>query len=149
MHRHRVKYACGDETFVYLVSRSAYGRRQTLQLLACSLCPACQRRSRYAAARRCAEDAGLLPLQAGCPEHLVLAEIIRISLWRGLAVNADARAAWLLAALFNRHTSAAFWLSLRGLSMAPGRGEEAEAIRIGALLIWLLQPVVGREGSRD
>lgn len=148
MHRHLVTYACGDECSVYLVSRAAQARRHTLHFLALSFCPDCQRHSRYAAAVRCAEEAGLLPLQqAGCSQHLALAEIIRASLWRLLSLYVDSQATWLLATLFNRHPSAAFWLSLRGLSM-QSRGEVAEAVRASALLLWLLQPT-GVGGGRD
>jgi len=134
----RVKYACGDTQVIDLLSSSLRTREDILQCLRHTSCPACLRKSRYEDAHRCAEEAGLCPLQAHLPQQLALAEIIRVSLWRALLPQeADQDARHLLAAFFNRRSSASFWLTLRGWAMYQLTPEQ-----VGHLLLSLLQPQV-------
>lgn len=131
-----VKHICGDTQVVDLVSLSPRTREEIVWRLRRFSCPTCQRRSRYEAAHQCAEEAGLCPLQARFPQQIALAEIIRASLWRVLLPpEADQQTSQLLAALFNRRSSASFWLALRG--PATYRLDPAH---VGCLLRSLLQP---------
>ena len=138
-----VTFGCGHTEGVFLLGTPQAGE-DTLRLLRRSLCPACQRKSRYAAACQCAEEARLLPLQAGCIQHLALAEIIRASLWRLLVPShADEPSCQLLTGLFNRQRQASFWLAMRGWSMYRLTVEQ-----IVSLLLRLLQPTE-KEGPHD
>lgn len=109
-----ITFGCGHTESVHLVDTSQASQK-TMQLLRRASCPACQRYSRYHAASRCAQQAGLLPLRSGCNGQLALAEIVRASLWRLLVPpDAPTSSCQLMAWLFNQHSSASFWLSLRG-----------------------------------
>ena len=112
-----VTFGCGHTKSVRLIGASQ-ANKETLRLLVHSSCPTCQRRSRYAAASQCARVAGLLPLRAGSLRHLALAEIVRATLWRVLVASCTGeQSSHLLAALFNQHTQASFWLALRGWTL--------------------------------
>lgn len=123
-----VKYACGDSQATYLVSSPGVCE-EILQRLRHSSCPACQRKSRYEDAHLRAVLAGLHPLQAPCPQHLALAEIVRMSLWQAMAEASDQDAHHLLAELFNRRCAAAFWLEFRAIALArPTRTQIARVV---------------------
>ncbi len=128
----KVKYACGDVQIVTLVGTPP-ACEDPLRLLRRSLCPTCQRRSRYVAAYQCAVEAGLLPLHADNIQHLALAEIVRASLWRALLpADADDQASQFVVELFNQRLSASFWLSLRGIVI-----DRLTPTRRGSLLLSL------------
>ena len=129
----RVTFGCGHTEGVSLLGTPQAGE-DTLRLLRRSLCPACQRKSRYAAACQCAQEAGLLPLQAGCIQHLALAEITRASLWHVLLPShADEPSGRLLTGLFNRQLQASFWLAMRGWPMYRANAELVQHLLLGLL----------------
>jgi len=130
-----VTFACGHDQVVFLVS-APLAREETVAVLRRSLCPLCQRRARYEAAYRRAQRASLLPLRAASPQQAALAEIVRASLW-GLVCpcTVERPCCQPLAALFNRHTRASFWLALRGWPLYRFDSELVES-----LFLTLLQP---------
>ena len=128
-----VTFGCGHRESVSLVGTSP-ASEETVRLLRHSSCPACQRQSQYAAACQCAEEAGLLPLQAGCLQHLALAEITRASLWRvHLPSNVDKHPCQLVAALFNQQIQASIWLAMRGWPMYRANTELVKHLLLGVL----------------
>lgn len=128
-----VTFGCGHKGSISLLGTSQ-ASEETLRLLRRSLCPACQRKSRYAAAHQCAGQVGLLPLQAGCLQHLALAEITRASLWHVLLPShAGEPSCQLLTGLFNRQLQASFWLAMRGWPMYRANAELVEYLLLGLL----------------
>ena len=123
-----ITFGCGHSESIHLVGTSQASQK-IMQLLHRSLCPACQRRSRYAAAYQCALSAGLLPLHADCRQHQALAEIVRVALWRALLPSsAGEQPCHLLAALFNQQTQASFWIAMRGWILSPLTPEQSVSL---------------------
>lgn len=136
MMQRAVKFACGHDQVVILVSSSVPACEETVAVLRRSSCPDCHRKDRYEAAHACTQRAGLLPLRAASPQQLALAEIVRGSLWELLCPYVTDHPCYqLLVTLFNRQTLASFWLALRGWPLYRLNSELVEY-----LLLNLLQP---------